>query len=90
VRDAAQQIDTEPVVDIQRDFFGDPLPTQRVMVGPFQRLTHRKNTLPLWPPAGPSLNSPNCDVTSIGCVLGQHRFSIYSLRRGLADFSLAC
>ena len=44
---------TLDVRDIQRDFFGDPLPEQGPLVGPFQRLAAGKIMLPLWPPARP-------------------------------------
>ncbi len=53
VGDAAGQLNTASLGGLQQDFFGDPLPAQGALVGPFQRLTTGKNTLPLWPLARP-------------------------------------
>lgn len=46
---AAHQLKTIPVEGLERDFFGDALPKQDALVGPFQRLNEGKNILRLWP-----------------------------------------
>ena len=44
----ARLSDATPVAEVGQDFFGDPLPAHDALAGPFQRLTHGKNRLPLW------------------------------------------
>jgi hypothetical protein len=34
---------------VDSDFFGQPLPTDKPLPGPFQNLTKGSNRLPLWP-----------------------------------------
>jgi hypothetical protein len=48
---AARQLNTAPVEGPRRDFFGDHLPEQGALAGPFQRLGDGKNSLLLWRPA---------------------------------------
>ena len=47
----AHDPNTTTVDGLKHDFFGDLLPIQDALVGPFQRLTDGNNKLPLWDPA---------------------------------------
>ncbi len=47
---AASKVEATGIEAVQRDFFGELLPTTDVTAGPFQKLTDGENRFTLWPP----------------------------------------